>query len=187
MATRLASAARALMRGTRVRRRASSSISARLESAVPDGTVLHRVTEAITDRVEAASEPVLRVSATSSRVRDLFILYPLRANAATAALLGAAGDSAAQLCEWKLGIMSPDKQTYNWERTLRMFAFGLVNGPLLHVWYHTLHSVTAVYRVSYEPLVSGRAGSMLLSWAAERSSLLQSFANLRVREVITDH
>ena len=153
---------------------------------------MHRVTEAVTEgrnRVsEAVSEPVLeRVEPVLERLRDVFVHHPLKANATRAAVLGAIGDGAAQLCEWQLGIMATDKQTYNWERTMRMGAFGLVNGPLLHMWYSTLHSVTAIYRVSYEPLVSGRAGSMFLSWAAERSSLLQSFANLRVREVVTDH
>ena len=70
--------------------------------------------------------------------------------------------------------MSPEKEGYNWGRTVRMFAFGgLLNGPLLYLWYNTLHSVTSVYRVSYEPLVSGRAGSMFLNWAGERSRFLQ--------------
>jgi len=109
--------------------------------------------------------------------------YPLRANAATAAVVGAVGDFAAQVCEWKLGIMSPEKEGYNFGRTFRMCLFGgLFNGPLLCLWYKTLHSVTSIYRVSYEPLFSSRAGSMFLQWAAERSRLVQSIANLRVKE-----
>mgnify|MGYP007078156725 CR=1 FL=1 len=166
-------------------RRASSTAAER--SAEEGSSFATRAADKIGEVSEKVSEPIHRVS---EPIRDAFTWYstalyqyPLRTNSATAAVLAAVGDSAAQMCEYKMGIMSPNKEGYNWRRTARMFFFGgVLSGPLLYVWYRTLHSVTSVYRVSYEPLVSGRASSLFLSWAAERSRLLQSIANLRVKE-----
>ena len=46
---------------------------------------------------------------------------------------------AAQLIEWKMDVMSKEKESYNWKRTLRMGFFGtFIAGPLLAVWYRTL-------------------------------------------------
>eukprot|EP00966_Prymnesium_polylepis_P159864 3695035-Prymnesium_polylepis.1 len=79
------------------------------EPAEGEATLVGRVTEAVSEKVEAVTEPVLeKVEAATQPLRDIFSFYshalqeyPLRTNAATAATLGALGDCTAQLCEWK--------------------------------------------------------------------------------------
>lgn len=77
--------------------------------------------------------------------------YPLRTNALVAGSLGAAGDAAAQLCEYYLGIMSPGKTTYNWPRTVNMAVFGVVAGPVFSLWYRGLDKAAKAVALRYEP------------------------------------
>jgi len=49
-------------------------------------------------------------------------------------------------------------------RTARMAAWGLVSGPVLTVWYRTLHATSEGLRISYAPIVSGR-----MEWLLERA------------------
>ena len=53
------------------------------------------------------------------------IEYPIRTNAATSGLLCAGGDALAQFFEYSLGVMSPEKERYNWPRTARMALCGV--------------------------------------------------------------
>lgn len=76
--------------------------------------------------------------------------YPLRANAVVAGTLGAAGDAAAQLCEYYLDIMSPGKSKYNWQRTRNMAVFGVVAGPVFSMWYRGLDKAAKAVAVRYE-------------------------------------
>ena len=55
---------------------------------------------------------------------ELLREYPLRTNAAVSGALCAVGDGLAQLCESKLDLQSPNKETYNVLRTARMAIFG---------------------------------------------------------------
>jgi len=82
--------------------------------------------------------------------RSLLISAPLRTNAVTAGLLGAAGDALAQGCEYVLDIMSPGKSGYNWPRTVNMAVFGLVAGPLYSAWYRGLDHAVKTCVVNYE-------------------------------------
>ena len=65
------------------------------------------------------------------------------------------GDGMAQLVEWRLRITSPDKESFNWPRTIRMATFGLVAGPILSGWYRTLALMDTALKVNYAPLVGG--------------------------------
>ena len=95
-----------------VRRPWSSSAAKPGEQAegAAEGTVIGRVTEAVSEKVEAVGEKMEAVAEpVLEPLRDIFSLYshalqeyPLRTNAATAAVLGAAGDFAAQVCEWRV-------------------------------------------------------------------------------------
>eukprot|EP01052_Picozoa_sp_SAG31_P004607 SAG31_NODE_192_length_20788_cov_8.938083_9_plen_324_part_00 len=76
----------------------------------------------------------------------------------SAGVLYMIGDSMAQGIEFTLQITSPGKDKYNWLRTLRMGAFGLlIAGPMLTCWYQTLHLATKAYRYVYEPVTGVRA------------------------------
>lgn len=81
--------------------------------------------------------------------------YPVRANAAISGVLCAVGDTLAQLVEWRLRITSPDKESFNWSRTIRMATFGLAAGPILSGWYRTLALMDTALKVNYAPLVGG--------------------------------
>ena len=64
---------------------------------------------------------------------------PIKTNAVTQAVLCGLGDGIAQACEYKLDVMSPGKERYNYLRTARMAAYGfLVAGPIYSVWYRIL-------------------------------------------------
>lgn len=61
----------------------------------------------------------------------------------TAASLCGTGDVIAQQIEFKMHITSPGKQSYNFERTARMAAWGLLfAGPLYSGWYKFLDRAT---------------------------------------------
>ena len=85
----------------------------------------------------------------------MLIEYPVRANAAISGVLCALGDALAQLVEWRLRITSPDKEGFNWSRTIRMATFGLAAGPILSGWYRTLALMDTALKVNYAPLVGG--------------------------------
>lgn len=69
---------------------------------------------------------------------------------ASASFLYATGDCIAQNLEANLGISSPGKRQYNYERTGRMAAFGFFfAGPILGSWYPMLHRITVSYRARY--------------------------------------
>ena len=94
--------------------------------------------------------------------------YPIRTNAVVAGVLCSLGDVLAQVSEWKLDIMSPNKEEFNWQRTLRMGFWGTaICGPVLSMWYRTLHLLGEAVSVSYAPVVSGRA-----AWLLERAPAL---------------
>ena len=80
--------------------------------------------------------------------------------------------------------MSPDKDGYNWPRTLRMGFWGFaICGPVLGLWYRTLHASAEVMmssRISYAPVVSGR-----MAWLLERAPALQWVTNLHFERVQT--
>ncbi|CAE8637982.1 unnamed protein product [Polarella glacialis] len=79
---------------------------------------------------------------------------PVATNTVTAGFLYGASDCAAQNLEAAFGIQSPNKSGYNYERTLRMAAFGTCfAGPCLSLWYPLLHKMTAAFRVQYTPSV----------------------------------
>ena len=93
---------------------------------------------------------------------DALVAQPIRTNALTQGLLCGLGDGIAQACEWKLEVMSPNKSNYNYLRTARMAAYGfLVAGPIYSCWYRLLDKVGRSVRISYQPLVTGRLGSLL--------------------------
>ena len=95
------------------------------------------------------------------------VSQPIRTNAVTQGVLCGLGDGIAQACEWKLDVMSPGKSEYNYMRTARMAAYGfLVAGPIYCMWYRLLDRVGRSVRVSYQPLVTGRLGSLLQSASA---------------------
>ena len=106
--------------------------------------------------------------------------YPMRTNAAVAGVLCTIGDSVAQYSEFKLGITSPDKNEYNWKRTLRMAFWGsAICGPLLCLWYRGLHAAAEGLRVSYAPVVSGRFAALL-----ERTPAMQWITELQKPTVV---
>ena len=93
--------------------------------------------------------------------------YPVRANMVTSGVLCASGDAMSQYFEYHLGIMSPDKDSYNWQRTARMTVWGtFIGGPVLAMWYRTLHFSGEALSVSYAPIVSGRLASIAESTPA---------------------
>jgi len=92
---------------------------------------------------------------TTASLRGLLTEYPVRTNAAISSVLCALGDALAQLVEWRLGVTSPDKQSFNWSRTIRMATFGLAAGPILSGWYRTLALLDTALKVNYAPLVGG--------------------------------
>jgi len=136
----------------------------------------------------ASAEPAPTIIATTkSRVLGLWEWYsnaleqyPIRANAATSGALCTMGDVLAQFFEWRLQIMSPDKETYNWNRTARMAFWGTaIGGPVLAIWYRSLHTAAEALTISYRPMVSGR-----LAWLAELSPATQWLTNLHKPEVV---
>ena len=128
----------------------------------------------VTEVVSTAKERVVSVW---EFYTELLTEYPLRTNAVTSGVLCAFGDALAQCAEWKLQIMSPDKEEYNLARTLRMAIFGtFVGGPILATWYRALHTTAESLSISYAPIVQGR-----LAWLAERTPALSWVTNLRVQ------
>ena len=104
------------------------------------------------------SQPVRGLSSqphATATLRGLLIEYPVRTNAAISSVLCALGDALAQLVEWRLRITSPDKESFNWYRTVRMATFGLAAGPILSGWYRTLALLDTALKVNYAPLVGG--------------------------------
>jgi len=117
--------------------------------------------------------------------------HPIRTNAVTSGVFCALGDALAQFTEWRLKIMSPDKETYNYARTARMAVYGtLVCGPLLAVWYRTLHTFGEVFRVSYAPLIADvataeTARGRFLAQIVERVPRLQWIGTLQMETAVT--
>ena len=55
----------------------------------------------------------------------------------------------------------------------------LIGGPVLALWYRSLHAGAEALSVSYAPIVSGR-----LAWLAERTPALTWLTNLHTPEVV---
>ena len=65
-------------------------------------------------------------------------------------------------------------------RTIRMAAWGtLIGGPILAVWYRSLHTAMESLSVSYAPVVGTR-----LAWLAERTPAMSWVADLHKPEVV---
>lgn len=65
-------------------------------------------------------------------------------------------------------------------RTVRMAAWGtLIGGPILAVWYRSLHTAMESLSVSYAPVVGTR-----LAWLAERTPAMSWVADLHKPEVV---
>ena len=108
--------------------------------------------------------------------------HPLSTNALTQSLLCAVGDALAQSCEARLELSSPGKESYNYMRTFRMAAYGLlVAGPMYSLWYRGLDRVFQSIRVSHEPLMTGRLGA-LFQGALSLSPRLDWLRRLRTAE-----
>jgi hypothetical protein len=87
---------------------------------------------------------VTATAAPSSRADQRHGLHALPAKPPPAHNMPA---SRAQVCEWKLSIMSPEKEEFNWRRTLRMACFGTaICGPVLTLWYRTLNNAAESLR-----------------------------------------
>ena len=79
-----------------------------------------------------------------------------------------------------MGIQSPEKDTFNWSRTGRMALWGTaIGGPILGLWYRSLHAGAEALSVSYAPIVSGR-----LAWLAERTRVFEWVTALHKPEVV---
>ena len=77
-------------------------------------------------------------------------------------------------------MTSPEKESYNYMRTVRMAAWGtLIGGPILAVWYRSLHTAMESLSVSYAPVVGTR-----LAWLAERTPAMSWVADLHKPEVV---
>jgi hypothetical protein len=51
-----------------------------------------------------------------------------------------------------MDVVSKDKESYNWKRTLRMGFFGtVIAGPLLAVWYRTLGLTSEALQARHAP------------------------------------
>ena len=160
---------------------ASRSKLRRSFSSLPENvtSLPEKAGEAASTAGEAVKEKVLSLWEMYS---EALAEYPIRTVSATSGVLCSAGDALAQYFEYRLDIMSPDKESYNWHRTLRMGFWGtLIGGPVLAVWYRGLHAAAEAATVTYEPLVSGR-----LAWLAERTRVLGWVTDLhKPTEVIT--
>ena len=128
----------------RVRRRAvrlSSSAAPRL-AEVEETTAVELISESsVQFRLQASpAGPSLFYRPASRLIRDLGVLALV--------VLGVP-------VEWRLRITSPDKEGFNWSRTIRMATFGLAAGPILSGWYRTLALMDTALKVNYAPLVGG--------------------------------
>lgn len=139
------------------------------------------VARTLRERLELAAE------AYSTQLQE----HPVRTNAVTSGIFCIVGDALAQFTEWRLQIMSPDKETYNYGRTARMAVYGtLVCGPLLAVWYRTLHTFGEVFRVSYSPLIADvataeTARGRFLAQIVERVPRLQWMGTLHMESSVS--
>ena len=154
------------------RRRLCSASSSSAGEASTSSTSATPIAETTRERIISLGE----------RYIELLTDYPLATNAATTGMLCSVGDVLAQLLEYKLDIMSPDKTAFNWQRTLRMGLWGtVICGPVLSVWYRGLHAAADALRISYAPIVSGR-----MAWLLERapSQAASWLANLHQPKVL---
>lgn len=87
--------------------------------------------------------------------------HPLKANAMVSCGFCIVSDMLAQAVEWRQAVSSPEKVEYNYKRTARMAAWGFMIGPVISVWYRTLHIGTEAMQVSYAPVVRGRIAGLL--------------------------
>lgn len=146
--------------------------------------------EAVVERVRTPLENLLE------RSSELLTAYPLRANALISGVLCSLGDALAQYAEYKMDVMSPGKEQYNFARTGRMAVFGFfLCGPLLSLWYRTLGAASEALQVGYKPAVLG--STRIASWMErlvpswEAASYVQaarshSPAGLLVGKVVAD-
>ena len=70
-------------------------------------------------------------------------------------------DRLADVVVWRESVSSPEKVEYFFMRTARMAAWGFMIGPVISVWYRTLHIGTEAMQVSYAPVVRGRIAGLL--------------------------
>ena len=111
---------------------------------------------------------------------ELLIEHPIKTNAVASGVLCSLGDALAQAFEWRLGVTSPEKESYNFMRTARMALWGtILGGPVLALWYRTLHTLGEAISVSYAPVVGGR-----LAWLAERTPAMSWLADLHVEKSV---
>jgi len=147
-------------------------------------SIAEKAGEASSTAGEAVKETLTSAKSRLHSVWDMYSTaltdYPIRTNAATSGLLCGGGDTLAQFFEYRLGIMSPEKDRYNWPRTARMALWGTaIGGPVLAVWYRALHTTAEALSVAYAPVVVGR-----LAWLAERTPALQWLSNLHVEKAV---
>uniref|UniRef100_A0A7S4BIE3 Uncharacterized protein n=1 Tax=Chrysotila carterae TaxID=13221 RepID=A0A7S4BIE3_CHRCT len=125
-----------------------------------------------------------------NRYQAQMLESPLRTNAATSALLCLLGDALSQAVEWKMRIMSPEKEGYNYSRTVRMTAYGMLAGPLYAMWFRTLDVTCKAVSVTYQPVLSGKLASFLessttLSSLLQRSPVLQWASSLHKEQALS--
>ena len=152
--------------------RRAGPVARRLRSFSSTTSLPEKAGEAASSAGEAVKGTI---SHARTQMRTVWEMYsdalthsPVLTNAVTSGVLCAGGDALAQHFEYRLGIMSPDKEAYNWPRTARMALWGTaIGGPILGLWYRTLHAAAEAVSISYAPIVSGR-----FSWLAERASVL---------------
>ena len=157
----------ALRRAGPVARRLRSFTTTSTTTSLPEkaGEAASSAGEAVKGTISHARTQMRTVWETYS---DALTHNPILTNAVTSGVLCAGGDALAQHFEYRLGIMSPEKEAYNWPRTARMALWGMaIGGPILAMWYRTLAAGAEAVSISYAPVVSGR-----FAWLAERASAL---------------
>ena len=126
------------------------------------------------------AEAVIAVRSLWESFAELLIEHPMKTNAIASGVLCSLGDALAQAFEWRLGVTSPEKESYNFMRTARMAVWGtLIGGPVLALWYRTLHTLGEAISVSYAPVVGGR-----MAWLAERTPAMSWLADLHVEKSV---